>query len=193
MTDLRMHMKTIFAKPGFGGVIGVTGVTSLESLKFANYPVTSGPTAEGITEKPQSFQQNYPNYPGYPSETSRRPGQEGINDSCEAPAPSGMAAVPSGRSCADGVTRSEKTATRDAGYDLVAPPQWFERVASQADEEPDFRAPCLARRGRTEERAGVLLHFCAECGAWGAYGYGVSLRANRHGRWYCSEHRPGGR
>jgi len=30
-------------------------------------------------------------------------------------------------------------------------------------------------------------------GAFGAFGYGVSLRAGRLGRWYCAEHRPGAR
>jgi hypothetical protein len=30
------------------------------------------------------------------------------------------------------------------------------------------------------------VHFCAECGRWGAYGYGVNLRAGRLGHWYCA-------
>jgi hypothetical protein len=77
--------------------------------------------------------------------------------------------------------------------ELVAPSAWFERVASPAEGEPDFEKPHAARRGRVEERPdGLLLHFCAECGRWGPYGYDVRLRAGRPGRWYCAEHRPRG-
>jgi hypothetical protein len=41
-----------------------------------------------------------------------------------------------------------------------------------------------------EEVDGMLLHFCAECGAWGSFGSGINLRAGRLGVWYCAEHRP---
>jgi hypothetical protein len=48
-----------------------------------------------------------------------------------------------------------------------------------------------ARRGQVDERPdGLFLHFCEECGAWGAFGYGVSLRTGKLGRWYCAAHRP---
>ena len=30
------------------------------------------------------------------------------------------------------------------------------------------------------------------CGAWGAFGYCVNLRADQLGRWYCGAHRPQG-
>jgi hypothetical protein len=74
---------------------------------------------------------------------------------------------------------------------LVAPPDWFERVASPAEGEPRFDEPCAERRGRIEELPGRLfLHFCIECGRWGAFGYGVNLRAGRLGGWYCATHRP---
>jgi hypothetical protein len=33
-------------------------------------------------------------------------------------------------------------------------------------------------------------HYCEVCGEWGAFGYGVSLRHGRIGRWYCFEHYP---
>jgi hypothetical protein len=56
--------------------------------------------------------------------------------------------------------------------------------------EPNFDEPCAERRGRVEERDGLFLHFCCECGAWGAFGYDVSIRAGRLGRWYCAAHRP---
>jgi hypothetical protein len=75
---------------------------------------------------------------------------------------------------------------------LIAPAQWFEgRVRGRGD-EPGFESPCATRRGRVEEQDRVLLHFCCECGAWGAFGYAVNLRAGRLGRWFCAAHRPGG-
>jgi hypothetical protein len=56
-----------------------------------------------------------------------------------------------------------------------------------------FETPCDARRGQVDERPdGLFLHFCEECGAWGAFGYGVSLRTGKLGRWYCATHRPRG-
>jgi hypothetical protein len=33
-------------------------------------------------------------------------------------------------------------------------------------------------------------HYCAVCGNWGAFGYGVSLQNDKPGIWYCFEHRP---
>jgi hypothetical protein len=73
---------------------------------------------------------------------------------------------------------------------LLAPSSWFERAAPPADREPGYELPCLARRGRVEQRDGVLLHFCVECGRWGTFGFDVFLRAGRPGHWYCAEHRP---
>lgn len=74
--------------------------------------------------------------------------------------------------------------------ELIAPSGWFERIAPTADGEPGFEMRCAARRGRIEERGSAVLHFCAECGAWGAFGYGVNLRAGLRGRWFCGAHRP---
>jgi hypothetical protein len=69
----------------------------------------------------------------------------------------------------------------------------FERAIPASNGEPGLKQPCTARRGRVEELPdGSLLHFCAECGAWGAFGYGVNRRAGRQGRWYCAAHRPQG-
>jgi hypothetical protein len=82
------------------------------------------------------------------------------------------------------------TAQDAAEAELLAPAPWFERAAAPAQGEPDYEQPCAARRGRVEQRDGVLLHFCAECGAWGAFGYGVSLFGGQAGRWYCAAHRP---
>lgn len=84
----------------------------------------------------------------------------------------------------------ESLAAEPQSAELLAPSAWFARVASPAEGEPNFDAPCGARRGRVEKREGLFLHFCIHCGAWGAYGYGVNLRAGRLGRWYCAVHRP---
>jgi len=76
---------------------------------------------------------------------------------------------------------------------VVAPADRFERTVSPAEGEAGLEKPCAARRGKVEEREdGVFLHFCTDCGAWGAHGYGVNLRAGRLGRWYCAAHRPQG-
>jgi hypothetical protein len=74
--------------------------------------------------------------------------------------------------------------------DLLAPPPWFDREIPVADGEPGLEQPCASRRGRVQELDRVFLHFCVECGAYGAFGYGVNLRAGRLGRWYCRAHRP---
>lgn len=66
------------------------------------------------------------------------------------------------------------------------------RPVSPAESEPGLSQPCPARRGRVETRDGLFLHFCVECGAWGAFGYGVNLQADHLGRWYCAAHRPQG-
>ena len=81
--------------------------------------------------------------------------------------------------------------THDA--ELLSPTPWFKRVIPLAEDEPSLEMPCASRRGRVQELKGVaVLHFCAECGAWGAFGHGVNLRAGRPGRWYCAAHRPQG-
>jgi hypothetical protein len=57
-----------------------------------------------------------------------------------------------------------------------------------AEGEPPYDEPCLARRGVIRRPRGRFEHFCAVCGAWGAYGFGVT--AEEPGRWYCFPHRP---
>ena len=59
---------------------------------------------------------------------------------------------------------------------------------AQPLDEPSFDQPCEARRGRVVREGGLFLHFCIDCGAWGAYGHGVL--GTSIGRWYCGEHRP---
>jgi hypothetical protein len=56
-----------------------------------------------------------------------------------------------------------------------------------------FEQQCAARRGLVQEtEGGALLHYCEKCGALAPFGYGVSLRRGRLGRWYCAAHRPQG-
>ncbi len=77
---------------------------------------------------------------------------------------------------------------------LLAPAPWFDRVIPQAESEPGLSIPCTSRRGRVQKlEEAIVLHFCAECGAWGTFGYGVNFRGGRQGRWYCAAHRPGGK
>jgi len=73
---------------------------------------------------------------------------------------------------------------------VVAEVPNFARVLMPADGEPAAEQPWAVRRGRVQELNGVFLHFCLECGRFGAFGYGVRLRDRRLGRWYCGEHRP---
>jgi hypothetical protein len=38
--------------------------------------------------------------------------------------------------------------------------------------------------------AQVFIHLCEHCEKQGSFGYGVSLRKNRLGKWYCRDHKP---
>jgi hypothetical protein len=67
---------------------------------------------------------------------------------------------------------------------VISPARW---AGITADELP-FDEPCPERRGLIERRGALFLHFCVECGRWGAYGYGHAR--DRPGRWYCRQHRP---
>jgi hypothetical protein len=74
------------------------------------------------------------------------------------------------------------------GATVIAPVQCFEPAA--ADDKPPYHEPCEARRGLIRERAGCFEHFCITCGAWGAFGFGVT--ADKPGRWFCLAHRRDG-
>lgn len=75
--------------------------------------------------------------------------------------------------------------------ELLVPAPWLNRGITQLEGEPGLSTPCASRRGRVVELpSGLFSHFCTECGAWGAFGYGVNMRAGRLGRWYCATHRP---
>jgi hypothetical protein len=69
-----------------------------------------------------------------------------------------------------------------------SPRRWVEVVAGA--KEPSFEPPRPERRGLVERRGQLFLHFCTECGRWGAYGYGAT--GDNPGRWYCWLHRPDG-
>jgi hypothetical protein len=69
---------------------------------------------------------------------------------------------------------------------VISPARWAESAI--ASDGPSFDEPCPERRGLVERRGAVFLHFCVECGRWGAYGYGATR--TRPGRWYCRLHRP---
>jgi hypothetical protein len=69
---------------------------------------------------------------------------------------------------------------------VIAPLTWVAQTG--ADDEPPFDHPCIERCGRVVRRDALFLHFCVVCGAWGAYGFGVTGRFP--GRWFCRDHRP---
>lgn len=65
--------------------------------------------------------------------------------------------------------------------------------------DPILRPPATllaeVRRRRVPARVGYdkdghFFHYC-DCGKWGAFGYGASLRKGMLGEWFCQEHRPG--
>jgi hypothetical protein len=56
-----------------------------------------------------------------------------------------------------------------------------------AEGEPAYDQPSPARRGVVRHLEGRFEHFCAVCGAWGAFGFGGT--AVMPGRWYCFQHR----
>ena len=68
---------------------------------------------------------------------------------------------------------------------LLTPSTTEARSVAQ-DDEPNPGRVCLVRMepGRPFE------HYCAVCGAWGAWGHDVDPLKGRLGRWYCSAHRP---
>jgi hypothetical protein len=72
----------------------------------------------------------------------------------------------------------------EPGGQVIAPARW----AGLAADELPFDEPCPERRGLIERRGALFVHFCVECGRWGAYGRGIGR--DRPGRWYCRLHRP---
>jgi len=68
---------------------------------------------------------------------------------------------------------------------VIAPAQWFGGTAPA--DEPPYDKPSPARRGLIRRPGGRFEHFCTVCGAWGAFGYGVTGKTP--GRWFCFRHR----
>jgi hypothetical protein len=73
-----------------------------------------------------------------------------------------------------------------AGATVIAPARWFIDGVVTAD-EPPYDEPCAARCGLIRHPGGRFEHFCVVCGAWGSFGYGVSVE--RAGCWFCFRHR----
>jgi hypothetical protein len=71
---------------------------------------------------------------------------------------------------------------------VIAPAQWF--AADPTAGEPPYDERWPARRGVIRYPQGRFEHFCGVCGAWGAFGFGVTSAAP--GRWYCLQHRTSG-
>jgi hypothetical protein len=72
---------------------------------------------------------------------------------------------------------------------VIAPTPWFRNaMGPHRTQDPPYDQPSPYRRGHIERRGALFLHFCIVCGAWGAFGYGIT--EDQPGRWYCSEHRP---
>jgi hypothetical protein len=88
----------------------------------------------------------------------------------------------------DALRHNEPAPARDVAHSapVIAPARWVEKAVPAG--ELGFEEPCLERRGLIERRGGAFLHFCIECGRWGAFGYGCT--GNNPGRWYCRKHRP---
>lgn len=90
----------------------------------------------------------------------------------------------------------ERDRARDNHRDRVSHPRadclarQSAQIISTSHGEPGLEQPCAARRGRVQVLDGLFLHFCCQCGRFGAFGHGVRLREGRFGRWYCGEHRP---
>ena len=52
----------------------------------------------------------------------------------------------------------------------------------------DTNDPLSFKRRAGSEPPKPFLHYCW-CGKWGLYGYGVNLRKDQPGEWFCEEHR----
>jgi hypothetical protein len=70
--------------------------------------------------------------------------------------------------------------------DVISPARWVVATGERLLPRAFFRD--AAPRGLVERRSGLFLHFCAECGRWGTYGYGTT--GAKPGRWYCQMRRP---
>jgi hypothetical protein len=77
--------------------------------------------------------------------------------------------------------------------DLFAPQSQAREEVIAHDKQSNGEPGCFGRdveppQARYDD-VGRFIHLC-HCGAWGAFGYGVRLRHDELGTWYCREHRP---
>jgi hypothetical protein len=102
---------------------------------------------------------NYALAPPKPPKASK---VDAADDDTKADALGGLGAL-------DGLgTEIQNPAAEPEPAELIAPLPWFEFITRPAEGEPGFEHPCAARRGHVGDRDGVFVHFCAECGRWGA-------------------------
>jgi hypothetical protein len=86
-------------------------------------------------------------------------------------------------------------AARDAGIDMSVDGDDLLLAASEAppiqvlDQIREHKAEILAAV-RDEGKNEPDEYFCEECGAQASFGYGVSIKNGRRGRWFCGPHRP---
>jgi hypothetical protein len=66
----------------------------------------------------------------------------------------------------------------ETGVELT-PFHRFEPVIPRSNFEPGLELLCVARRDRVQDLAGAILYFRIECGAYGAFDYGVRMRDDR--------------
>jgi hypothetical protein len=71
------------------------------------------------------------------------------------------------------------------------------KLVEPPSEAPQPQTQPSASNGMPEDRRGFVgyvdgrfVHYCPECGEWGAHGIGVFLRRGQLGVWYCAEHKP---
>ena len=68
----------------------------------------------------------------------------------------------------------------------------FHRIYGKWPWQIDWKIPHAGRRSlKPEVSNGTLFHWCPECGRWASIGYGVNLRSDVFGSWFCGEHLPG--
>lgn len=84
---------------------------------------------------------------------------------------------------------------REVGAGIHIPASPVIRAPVRTPPPPEPRGEPQADRDAvkvTQSHKDVEREHLCHCGAWGAFGVGVKLRAGQLGRWYCHAHKPGG-